>query len=97
MAQADGNGEFRAQAEAFPGLALGHEDAPTQVFAGHVEKRLGRLNNRRIDTQRSQPLEIGQQIGSKGWEVDQGHEPTIFLQGTDGWISSMRLPNGSWT
>ena len=35
-----------------PRLALGHEDAAAQILAGHVEKRLGRLDHRRVDAAR---------------------------------------------
>ena len=52
VVEADGNGEFRAQAERLAGLALGEEDAAAQILAGHVEKRIGRLEDRHVDGMR---------------------------------------------
>ena len=88
MAQADGNGEFRAQAQALAGLALGHENTAAQVLAGHIEERLGRLDDRRIDAQGAQPLEIREKISGKGWKVDQGHGTLAKKVGAE-----MPLPN----
>ena len=39
VVEADGDGEFRTQAERLAGLALGEEDAAAKIFAGHVEER----------------------------------------------------------
>ena len=49
VVEADGDGEFRAQAQHLAGLALGQEDAAAQILAGHVEKRIGRLDHRHVD------------------------------------------------
>ena len=49
MVETDGNGEFRAQAKLFAGLALGEEDAAAQILARHVEKRIGRLQHGNVD------------------------------------------------
>jgi hypothetical protein len=62
MGAAHGNGEFRPQAQAFAGLALGEEDAAAQVLSGHVEKRLGRLDHRDIDTRRLKRFEHAGEI-----------------------------------
>ena len=53
VVEADGNGEFGAQAERLAGLALGQEDAAAQVLAGHVEERVGRLQHRHLDRRRA--------------------------------------------
>ena len=52
MVEADGNGEFGPQAKRLAGLALGEEDAAAQILAGHVEERIGRLQDRHVDRRR---------------------------------------------
>ncbi len=49
MVEADGDGEFRPRHSVSPGLALGEEDAAAQILAGHVEERVGRLDDRHVD------------------------------------------------
>ena len=49
MVEADGDGEFGTQAERFAGLAFGEENAAAKVFAGHVEERIGRLDDGHVD------------------------------------------------
>ena len=46
MVEADGDGEFGPQAQRLAGLAFGEEDAAAQILAGHVEERIGRLQDR---------------------------------------------------
>ena len=45
MAEADGDGEFRAQAQLLAGFGFGEENAAAQVLARHVEERLGGLDD----------------------------------------------------
>ena len=49
VVEADGNGEFRPQAERLARLALGEKDAAAQILARHVEKRIGRLQHGDLD------------------------------------------------
>jgi len=77
MVATDGNGEFRAQAKALAGLALGHEDAAAQRLAGHIQKRRCRLDDRYIGQRRVTRREglkdgagaIRQAGGRHGWTV----------------------------
>ena len=73
VAETDRDGEFRAKAEALAGLAFGHEYAPAQLFAGGVEKRLGRLDHRHAHRLRAERGERGLQVRGEIGEIDQGH------------------------
>ena len=53
MAQADRDGEFRAQAQALTRFALRHEDTATQILAGHIQKRFGGLDDGRVHAARA--------------------------------------------
>ena len=53
MAQADRDGEFRAQAQALTRFALRHEDTAAQILASHIQKRFGGLDDGRVHTARA--------------------------------------------
>jgi len=63
MGAADRNGEFGPEAEAFAGLGFGQEDAAAQILAGHVEKRLGRLDHRNVDQRRATGVQRAGEFG----------------------------------
>jgi hypothetical protein len=67
MGAADRNGEFGPQAQAFAGFGFGQEDPAAKILAGHVEKRLGRLDHRDVDAARIERVErTGKIIGDCG-------------------------------
>ena len=49
-----------------PGLALGEKDAAAQILAGHVEKRVGRLDDRHVDGLGAARGEELQDVGGDG-------------------------------
>ncbi len=68
VVEADGNGELGPQAQARARLAFGEEDAPPQILARHVEKRIGRLDHRHVDQIRPARGEERGDVGRDGGE-----------------------------
>ena len=68
VVEADGNGEFRAQAERLAGLALGEENAAAQILARHVEERIGGLEHGHVDRACSARGEEGEDVAAQDGE-----------------------------
>ena len=67
VVEADGDGEFGAQAERRAGLALGEEDAAAQILAGHVEEGIGGLDDRHVDRRCAARGKQRENVGRDGW------------------------------
>jgi hypothetical protein len=63
VVETDRNGEFRPQAQRLAGFAFGEENTPAQVFTGHVEERIGRLQHGNLDSMR---VALGEEIDDVG-------------------------------
>jgi hypothetical protein len=80
--EADGDGEFGTQAERLAGLALGEENAAAQILAGHVEERVGRLDDGHVDGDSSA---LGEQVehgGGDGWVAGRHSLPSPLWGGS---------------